>query len=359
MSAASLLEVSPFEAGLLRLTRSAFRTAPRETVSKIVWNTQPQPACLSTNAIDLLKDAFGKGCLTFLVRAGGWRAERRYDKELGSIWVRTPSEHRRLCFSRATHELVMKLTALWPGELPEQFPNGIERLTPADQLFGLLLYQSSKPDAELGRILRSMPTFHRNGLIRLAFPEDFRESTSSNDLDWKPWLSGSGAMILDALQPWFAKRWEQIERSKGSITSWSSLELAGRHHSILLSELMQSALALQRVDLVRFIPRMLSRLFGEKGLPLEFWTAGLPEASAPPRLAERIEVYRQAIALPRMMEVFAGWTRAFREVPFFDEGYGQAQWWLADWERIVGDRLVELAGRVVREAEPLQIGRES
>src|SRR5262249_58512971 len=80
------------------------------------------------------------------------------------------------------------------------------------------------------------------------------------------------------------------------------------------------------------------RLGGPRG-----GVAGGLQGAGPPRLADRVEVHRRALALPRHLDRLQRWERKARGVGFLDEGYAASQVWKADWEQLGGDELAARA----------------
>ena len=90
-----------------------------------------------------------------------------------------------------------------------------------------------------------------------------------------------------------------------------------------------------------------------------FWTGGL-QGSGPPRLADRLDTQRAALAVPRQMEILEDWQQRALGVGYFDEGYQASQMWKADWEALDGDRVAARARATVEMLEPLRgpVGRQ-
>ena len=67
----SALTVSRFEASLLRILRFFFHQVPAEEAVPLVRASQNRPPCLSPAAVHLVRDTLSKGCVLYLVHAGG------------------------------------------------------------------------------------------------------------------------------------------------------------------------------------------------------------------------------------------------------------------------------------------------
>ena len=87
-----------------------------------------------------------------------------------------------------------------------------------------------------------------------------------------------------------------------------------------------------------------------------FWTGGL-QGSGPPRLADRLETQRSALAVLRQAERFRRWEREARRSGYLDEDYAASKFWLGEWERFNIDRRRRAEPRrVLQQVEPLRIG---
>ena len=54
-----------------------------------------RPKCLSADAVHLVLDSLSKGCVLYLVRAGGWKRDRFLrdgEPKFGRLWERSPVE---------------------------------------------------------------------------------------------------------------------------------------------------------------------------------------------------------------------------------------------------------------------------
>src|SRR5207249_2440376 len=115
---------------LLRVLRFFLGHFPSDQGLQLVRAASVRPECLSRTAVELVKDSLSKGCVLFLVRAGGWRNDRflREGKPAGGrVWERSPLADRVLPFSRhvveflywATAEKVHETQTPWDAPVPE------------------------------------------------------------------------------------------------------------------------------------------------------------------------------------------------------------------------------------------------
>jgi hypothetical protein len=346
--------VTPFEGKLLRLLRCFVRNVPPEQALPHVLERNPRPAKLSRACVELVEDTLAKGCMLFLARAGGWRRERFLRggrPRAGRLWERSDPAELALTFSRHALEFLLWVTAQKPGDSDPPLTLPDAELTPADRLLLLLAYDALR-DTEAGPALLAKPAFARHGLVRLAFPED-TTALEESDPDFAPWMTGLGAAILEAVQPWLADRWVRLERGKAQVGDWKALAALGQAQERVLTAFTDAAERADRPDLVRFVLHSAGVLLAPD-LPAAFFFSGL-QGTGPPRLADRIEVHRRALALPRHLGRLAAWVRRARGVGYLDDGYAVSQLWLADWERLRGDELAARAEGLLRQVEPLKV----
>jgi hypothetical protein len=343
--------VTAFEGRLLRILHAVLRHAPADQAVPLVLERVPRPPSLSRPCVELVADSLAKGCMTFLARAGGWRRERFLrdgQPRDGRLWERWQPDELALRFSRHTLEFLIWLTAHRPGDQKPPLELPADALTPADRLLLFLTYDLLR-DTEAAEPLRVVPAIGGDGLIRLACVEDFAGTTT--DPDFGPWLTGPGTAMLEALQSLVCDRWVTVERRKVQVGDWSALRDLGLAQERVLTALTDAAESAGRPDLVRFLLRAAVAVL-PAGVTPEAFTGGL-QGTGPPRLADRIEVHRRALALPRHLERLHQWERRARGVGFLDEGYAVSQVWKADWERFGGDELAARAAGVVQQIEPL------
>jgi hypothetical protein len=347
--------VSRFEANLLRILRCIVQHTPAEQVLPLVQGRLPRPNCLSRSAIELIQDTLAKGCVLYLVRAGGWRVERflRTDRTAtGRLWERTSPERCALAFSGQSIDFLMWLTSARPSDSKPAWEVTTATLTPADQLLLFLAYDTLRRH-EVGPDLRVRPAFAENALCRLAFPEDFARPNPLPVPDFRRWFTGLGALILEALQRPLRQYWLAGERAKRQVTVWDDLRHIGTEQEAIYSAFLQTADQAQRRDLTRFLLEGLDLLLrGDP--PLTQWTGGL-QATAPPRLADRIETQRRGLAPLRLLDTLKQWEQRARTVRHFDEEYAAAQLWLSDWERCDGNTAQTRAHALLRQVEPMRM----
>src|SRR5262245_12027247 len=354
-------QVSKFEFNLLRILRFLIGHSlpggfPADQGMQLVRAPIARPECLSADAVELVKDTLRKACVLFLVRQGGWRNDKylRADAPIaGRVWDRVPLDERTLEFSRPVLEFLMWATAEKVNETKAAWDAAPKALTPADELFFWMALDSTRSDPDLLAVFRKKAAFRLNQLCWVTFPGDMVEGDEAPaPPDFAPMFNGQRAVFLECLQPHFTHRWLRSERLKGQIGDWKRMRQQGRAEFAALQAFLKAAAEAKRTDLARFVLRTNASLFTTDMTPV-FWTGGL-QGSGPPRLADRLDTQRSALAVPRQMEVLENWQHRARSVGYFDEGYQASQMWKADWEAVNGDRVAERARATVEMLEPLR-----
>jgi hypothetical protein len=353
-SAAKPRSISRFEANLLRILHCFLKRAPLEQALPLLFNPLPRPKCLSRAAVELVQDALAKGCMTFLVRSGGWRHQRQLRGERvveGRLWERTPPEELGLVFSRQALEFLIWLTAGQYRDPRTKWGPPEEELAPGDQLLFYLAHDALR-DIDIVKSLRGRPVLARHGLCRLAFADDYADGSTLPEPDLACWTRGVRACILESVQSQLAERWIQMERSKEQIDECRRMRLLGQRQEQVLVTFLTAVETAGRRDLARFLLQAAARLLRDNP-PAQAWVGRLDVRGL--RVADRMETYRAALTFLRHLDRLQQWDRQARSIGFFDEGYAAGQWWKAEWEREEGDALCNKARAIIRELEPLPV----
>ncbi|MBY0525240.1 MAG: hypothetical protein K2R98_17670 [Gemmataceae bacterium] len=350
--------VSRFEANLLRVLHFFLKQAPKQQALPLVLHRSVAPPCLSRAAVDLVKDSLAKGSTLLLARAGGWRRERFVrgdDVAEGRLWERTPPAELGLSFSRHALDFLVWITANDPADEKSAWPPPATEFTIGDWLLFFYAYEALR-DTLAVVALRNHAAFAGNALCRLAYVEDFDPRQVTVRPDFAPWLTGAGASVLEALQPELAERWLCVESSKGLIFDWEALRSLGQGQRLVLDAFLQAVEGAGRLDLALFLLQTTARLL-TPGARSHMWINEQVRGAAP-RMEDRIETQRAALAVVGQVERFRGWERRARGVGYFDEGYQAAQLIKSAWERWVGDDLHARAQAMIRELDPLRVQTE-
>ncbi|WP_439628386.1 hypothetical protein [Gemmata sp.] len=348
-------QVSKFEFNLLRILRFVVGHFPADQGMQLVRAAVTRPECLSAGAVDLVKDTLAKACVLFLVKQGAWRNDK-YLREgspvQGRVWDRVPLDERGLTFSRPVLEFLQWATAEKVNDTKAPWDAAPAALTPADEFFFWLAFDATRADPDLLAALRRKDAFRTNALCWITCPGDMAEGDEAAPPDFAPLFEGQRAVILECLQRHLEHRWVRSERMKGQIGDWKRMRQQGRAEFAALQAFLKAAHAAKRTDLARFVLRTNAALFTSELTPV-FWTGGL-QGSGPPRLADRLDTQRAALAVPRQMDVLDAWQREALNVGYFDEGYQANQMWKADWEAANGTRIAARAHAAVEMLEPLR-----
>jgi len=348
-------QVSKFEFNLLRILRFMVGHFPADQGLQLVRSASARPECLSAGAVDLVKDTLAKACVLFLVRQGGWRNDKYLRGGVptpGRVWERIPLDERSLTFSPAVLDFLIWATAEKVAETRIAWDAPPRSLTPADELFLWLALDAIRSDPDLLAVLRRKDAFRLNPLCWISFPGDLTESDEPVAPDFAPLFVGQRAVFLECLQTHLAQSWVRSERMKGQIGDWKRMRHQGRAEFAALQSFLAAAQQAGRFDLARFVLRTNAAVFTADMTPV-FWTGGL-QGIGPPRLADRLETQRAALAVPRQMAVLEAWQRRALGVGYFDEDYQASQMWKSEWEAADGDRVAARAHATIEMLEPLR-----
>ena len=346
--------VNRFEADLLNVLHAVLGTIPLEVALPAIARHRKRPSCLGRDAVDLVQDALAKGIVRRLAREGSWLPQRHLRGDLvasGRLWDRTPPEELGLTFSAETLAFFVTLTVDQLSDDPPPWSPDVARLTIGDHVVLYFAYQALRT-TRAAPTLRGLPQFARNGLCRLAFPDDFAEIHGDAQPDFSPWALAPGAFVLEALQPYLATRWVDVEGRKSRIADPDRMIALGREQQLVLDSVFEALSIAGRYDLARFLLSAFATLL-RKIPDARTWVGSLQLADA--RMARRVEVHRAALVLLRSIDRLSEWERRARTVGYFDDGYAASQLWKSDWESYDGDRLCDVAAAVVRAVEPLSV----
>jgi len=270
----------------------------------------------------------------------------------GRVWERIPLDERSLSFSRQVLEFLIWATAEKVNDTKTAWDAAPKTLTPADELFFWRAFDAIRTDPDLLTVFRRKDAFRQNPLCWITCPGDMAEGDELELPDFAPLFQGQPAVLLECLQPHLTLRWIRSERMKGQISDWKRMRQQGRAEFAALQAFLNAAANAKRTDLARFVLRTNAAVFTSEMTPV-FWTGGL-QGSGPPRLADRLDTQRAALAVPRQMELIEGWQQQALNVGYFDEDYQSSQMWKAEWEAANGNRVAARARITVEMLEPLR-----
>ncbi|MDX1928713.1 MAG: hypothetical protein SFV81_19445 [Pirellulaceae bacterium] len=341
--------VNRYEANLLTILYALIRERPLGQAMLKIVQSSTQPDCLSRNAIELVQQALAKSVSLWLARSGGWQVERFLRNEspvVGRVWQRTPPTELGLVFSAESLNFLMWLTACEPLQSDAEWkPEDSAELTVGDQV---LLFRALETlrNTPVGSKWFEQSQFSGNPLVALHFPDQVSNDIGLYQLNFAPWMQGSGAAILECLQSSLAARWVAVERAKSQIQDPGKMTQVGRNQQLILDYFANAVEVSGRLDLSRFLLFALAELVGEDA-DHHNWVRSLDVSNK--RLADRTIVYAGASKFLLFGKRLRTWAANCAATGYFDEGYAAAQLWLADWERYHGDvvtaRAAELAQR--------------
>ncbi len=348
-------QVSKFEFNLLRILRFMVGQFPTDQGIQLVRASIARPDCLSAESVHLVKDTLAKACVLFLVRQGGWRNDkflREGQPASGRVWNRIPIDERSLEFSRPVLDFLMWATAEKVNDTKAVWDASPKALTSGDELFFWMAFDAIRTDPDLLTVLRRKDVFRQNALCWISFPGDMVDGDETAPPDFAALFEGQRAVLLECLQTHLTQRWLRSERMKGQIGDWRRMRIQGRAEHAALQDFLRAARTHNRVDLARFVLWTNALLLTTDMTPI-FWTGGL-QGGGPPRLADRLETQRSALAMPRQMETLAAWNQQAVSIGYFDEGYQASQMWKAEWEMADGNRVAARAQAAIEMLEPLR-----
>lgn len=340
--------ISRFEVNLLRVLRGLWQEAPVETLLPMLVKPLPRPKCLSRDAVELIEDTLAKGCVQFLARRG-WMRERFLRAGAiteGRLWERSTPNELGLTFSPHALELLIQLVS---GTIGATVPK-IDELTVGDRLLLCLAFHLLRHTDVAAELRKKWLPLHQDGLCRLALLEELPEGRARFRIDWLTWTAGLGASILEALQGWLADRWTDVERRKEGLATSARMRKIGTTQTRVYGEFLDALATARRWDLARCLLEAARRLLQDQPTARK-WIRNLDVSKE--RIADRVVVYRDALALVRQLDRLNDWQQEAIGVGYFDEGYAASQLWKADWERFGGEQLCERARAIVREVEPM------
>lgn len=343
--------VSRFESNLLRILQAILGRVQTSQVMPILVRKHSPPKCLSRDTVELVEQMLAAGCSDLFVRAGGWQRQRfirEQDVVQGRLWERREPKTLGLTFSKNALRFLIWLTATNISDEKERW-DAPPQLTLGDELLLFLTYRCLQTTEISDRWCKITP-FRDHALCALAFADDWGHQLVDAKPDFTPWVSEPGASIVESLQLVLADRWIEMERTKSHIVSADRMRRIGTFQQKILSRFLDAAAEVGRRDLARFVLQVAREVLRDNKSS-ESWIGSLNVDGL--RVADRMAIYRAAVATLNQIETLQKWEREARNVAYYDEGYAASQLWKSDWEEYRGEALAERAALLVQAVEPL------
>ena len=344
-------QVTRFESNLLKIVHAMVGRTPVAQVQKLLVNPQKRPRCLSRDCVELVQDALAKGC-TYWLATGGWRNEaflRDDASKTGRLWQRTSPEKLGLEFSVFGLDFLVWLAEANVGGDTVWQPFEADSITTGDRLLLAMSFDAISK-TEFATRWAASETFASDGLCALMPPELLAQTTPEATPSFEPWLAPQGQPILEAVQARLAQSWHHLESGKSTIISRDRLSALGQTQRAILDAFLAAIDQAGRRDLARWLLIAIRNTVVQAD-DISHWISAVDVHGL--RIAQRTEVYRDAVAFLASADQLSNWNRQAVNTGYFDEGYAASQIWKSDWERYNGEATCAAAAGIVKAAEPL------
>jgi hypothetical protein len=287
---------------------------------------------IGPTAMGLLQQTLANGVASELLRRGGWQTRRTLvdgRPKRGRLWERHPKLP-VLRFGPVSFELLVWLRAEDVAE-PKQ---ALERSASTSLADELLLYFAAEQIVKAGGSLQQ-DAFLCSPLVQLGFPDALAGPKPLPTVDFRPFVRGDGAIVLEALQPELAARIVTVETRKHLMVALDKMVQLGAAQAQVFDALVRAVDALEprRRDLASFVAEAARDLLArgpERRCPdHRWWVAALDQRA---RMADRQAAFAAAAAFLRMVGVLGQWLDEAGLVAHFDDDYEAAQLLLSSWQ---------------------------
>lgn len=351
--------VAASEFEVLSVTRALFqRPGGRQStvLASLLRQERTLPDGMGPTAIGLMKDTIAKGLILALIGRGGW--QRVESQENGQVWSGRLWERHApppLHVSPFTMHLCRWMTSQ-PLRSKKCAAMAHTPATVADELVLYLALETAHL-ARCADALSELPAVRASALCWLGFADDLvtgaskAESFPPADISvyaFAPWTSGSGVIVLDALQADLARCWVAVERDKRRLGDPVRLVALGRVQDALLRAYFGAIQGAERRDLCRFIIAA-TRILMDERPDVESWQPVLAPGGS---LRLRSDARRATVTLLRNLRTIKHWADEAAAVRFFDDEYDGAQLFLRIWEQL-GEQRYRKALAIVADIESI------
>ncbi len=334
--------VAQSESELIMMARALVQPRAHDTWAYLA-SAHKMPDTIGPSCEALLEDALSQIWPALWRRDGGLPRASTIGNTVvrGRPWQRyAPAP---LVFTRATLELLRWLVGTplaTGGDVPE-----IDRLAAplsiGDEV-AIYLALDLATDLPPQLVIARQPMVRRSALAWLGFAH----LMAGDPPDFTSIVTGTGAIVVDALAGELADRWRGAELYKRQLENPDELLAVGRAQSIALEKFMTACDAAQRRDLAGFVLDAARPLLERNIAPV----AQLLDPQKP--LSTRSQARLAAGALLRGVQTWSHWDDQHRGVRFIDDNYAVAQVLLGRFEPI-GRPLSDRAAQMLSELASL------
>jgi hypothetical protein len=332
--------VAQSESELIMMARALVQPRAHDTWAYLA-SARKMPETIGPSCEALLEDALSR------IWPALWRRDgaRPRASTIGNAVVRGRPWQRYqpapLVFTRATLELLRWLVGMplaTGGEVPEL---EARPLAIGDEV-AIYLALDLASDLPPQLVIARQPMVRKSTLAWLGFAH----LMAGDPPDFAPIVTGTGAVVVDALGSEIADRWRAAELHKRQLENPDELLAVGRAQSIALETFMTACDAAQRRDLAGFVLDAARPLLERNIAPV----AQLLDPNKP--LSTRSQARLAAGALLRGVQMWSHWDEQHRGVRFLDDEYQVSQALLARFEPI-GRPLTDRAAQMLSELASL------
>jgi hypothetical protein len=336
VTATELRRVAQSEYDLLTVARSIVGEGSFATIDPIVHIGRKLPDKVGPTAMRLLEETLARGVVLELARRGGWRPMQHVSgpgptAQPARLWERHAAPP-PIPFSPRSLKVLRFLSSGQKGELPAELP-----LSLGDELT-IYLALDLLHSGSAAQTLAEQPLVRASRLAWLGFYDVLvrHEMPQRGLLDpsaFAPFVTGPGAIVLEALQQDLARRTLEVERGKKEIRKLETMTSLGAVQGETLGSFMDAADKAGRRDLAGFLLEAGAKLLA-RPVPPSAWIERLELIGA---LSAKTAGARAAGALLRVLGRWQKWDEDHRSVRFIDDGYDASQLLLRKYEQL-GDR---------------------
>jgi hypothetical protein len=317
--------VSASEAEIVSMARAL--TAPQQLdVWSLLAGSRTMPPKIGPTCASLVADALSQVWPSLWTRDGARPGASVRDGKVvrGRGWERNPVAP--LDYSPFTIAFLR-----WLVEMPLATAGVVDKLaakpaTIGDQVVGYLALEVALETPAQLTIARAS----RVALAPLAWLGFAHVLPGEPPDDPKPWdalVTGTGAVVVEALQQDLAKRWRTIELGKRAVSDPDELVKLGRGQDATLTAFMAACTRAGRRDLAGFILDAMVPLLGRDVAPFP------NDLDRTKPLGLRMAARVAAGALLRGLATWCDWDREHRGVRFLDDDYEASQLLLTRFEK--------------------------